>query len=276
MPLVESQRRRRLYCPRAPARKLQLQPAENVVGRTFCLRYLRVRGEAGGLEMDTTEFLPPGSAGPRRIGVSTRSASRQSPSGRGSSSPPWRLSTNISPGVPSAKRPTVTKPSCSPTRNLWVIDRRSTGMRRRWSALPGRRRLLGAEPAPPLPDRGAVVRVRCRGVREHLTATGAVAVDGDPFTTLAISKLVSVGNVLDGGVLRKVDRLAYSVVRMALERGLHAHVPGGLYLVRRDEGRLRLLGHLITFGEAASGGEECVEVVRPEARRGEPRPRTRG
>src|SRR3989304_5568545 len=168
--------------------------------------------------------------------------------------PSLEMVTKISPGVPSSKRPTVTKPSCSPTRNLWVRERRSAGRWRRWrtstvissgAARSSPRRAMPVSASPPA--RGE--RARAGGAREgglhaHVPL-GVDLVGGDEEALGRLGDVVAVAQRAAGGevvedVVREVSAGAGSGledrVDLAQAHGLGGALGGGGGAAGKSEG----------------------------------------
>src|SRR5438067_13182860 len=92
----------------------------------------------------------------------------------------------------------------------------------------------------------------------------AVAVDGDALAAFAVREHVCPLYVIDRGFAAEVDRLADRVVGVALEGGLHLHVPLRLDIVRGDEDALRPLRHILPIAERAAAGEMLDELLAEE------------
>src|SRR5256885_16325926 len=92
----------------------------------------------------------------------------------------------------------------------------------------------------------------------------AVAVDGDALAAFAVGQHVCPLYVIDRGFAAEVDRLADRVVGVALEGGLHLHVPLRLDVVGGHEDALRPLRNILPIAERAAGGKMLDEWIAAE------------
>ena len=86
---------------------------------------------------------------------------------------------------------------------------------------------------------------------EHLLVPAAVPVDGGALAAQGVGQAVDLGHVLLAGGVGEVHRLGHGVVGVALEGGLHLHVPDGGDVVGADEDPLDAIGNLVDVGQGA-------------------------
>src|SRR6202022_136879 len=89
------------------------------------------------------------------------------------------------------------------------------------------------------------LRLLRRASRENLIVARSIAVDCYALALERVSELVDRSHVLGSCGMREVGRLGDGRIAILLESGLHADVPLGSDVVRRDEDALPLLPHFV-------------------------------
>jgi hypothetical protein len=105
---------------------------------------------------------------------------------------------------------------------------------------------------------------------EHLLVAASVPVDGGALAAQSEGQPVDLGDLLLGGGVGEVHRLAHRVVCVPLEGGLHFHMPDGGHVVGADEHPPDVLRDAVHVGQGALLHDFVHQLVGVDARLHQP------